>query len=63
VERVPVEEAFDPLADREPAGLVLALDVLGAAHRARQLLAPLELFDLGIPIHFGPYDTVGTWIR
>src|SRR5438552_16411284 len=41
-------------------GLVLALDVLGAAHRARELLAPLELFDLGIPVHFGPYDTVGT---
>jgi len=51
VERAAIEQPLDALAHGEAAGLVLALDVLGAAHGARQLLAALELFDLGIPAH------------
>src|SRR5215210_7320426 len=40
VEAAVVEQPLDALADREPAGRVLARDALLAAHPARELLAP-----------------------
>src|SRR5262249_49734752 len=53
-ERVPVEQLLDPLAHGEAAGLVLALDVVGAAHATRQLVAAAELLALFFPAHTGP---------
>ena len=51
VEAARVEEPLDPLANRQPAGRVLALDPLLAAHPPRELLAPAQLLELGLPGH------------
>src|SRR5262249_61079138 len=55
-ERVAVEQLLDPLAHAEAAGLVLALDVVRAAHAARQLVAAPELLDLFFPAHTVPFS-------
>jgi len=58
VEGALVEEALDSLSHGEPAALVLALDALVAAHPPRELLAPAQLLELGLPVHgrrgYGP---------
>src|SRR5262249_10729212 len=55
-ERAAVEQLLDPLAHAEAAGLVLALDVVRAAHAARQLVAAPELLDLFFPAHTAPFS-------
>ena len=47
VERTGIEQPLDPLSNSQPAGLMLPLDVRGAAHLARDRLAPPNLVDLG----------------
>jgi hypothetical protein len=51
VERAGVDDEVHPLADRELAELVLAGDLVGAAHLLRQFDAQLQLVDLGLPAH------------
>src|SRR3989440_556570 len=51
VECPSVEEAIDALANRQPAAAMLALDPLVPAHPARELLAPAQLLELGLPGH------------
>src|SRR3984893_2581152 len=51
VEAAGVEEGCDPFANGEPAGVVLALDLLSAAHGPRQPLAPPQLLELWLPGH------------
>jgi len=53
VEGAAIEERVDALADRPPAGGVLARDALLAAHLARQRLAPAQLLELWFPGHRG----------
>ena len=61
VEAVRVEQAVDALAHREPAGIVLALDLFGPAHLPGERLAPPQFFDLGFPAHPAPrISTIGT---
>src|SRR5262249_17965556 len=66
VEGACIEKALDPLTHGEPAGLVLTLDVLGAAHLARERETARQLRDFRFPLHqsgrsevmIGAYDTV-----
>src|SRR5439155_5253180 len=51
VEAAGVDQRVDALAHGELAGLVLTGDLLLAAHRGRQLGAPPQLVELGIPGH------------
>ena len=51
MEAAAVEQRLEALAHGEPAGVVLALDLLGAAHLAGQRLAPPELVDVALPTH------------
>jgi hypothetical protein len=51
VERARVHECGDALADSEPAGFVLAGDLVVAAHTRGQLGATPQLVELGIPGH------------
>ena len=53
VKRPAVEEALDALPDRQSSGRVLALDPLLATHPPRELLAPAQLLELGLPGHAG----------
>ncbi len=46
-----IEQLLDPLAHREPAGIVLALDLVRPAHLARQGLAAAQFLDIGFPAH------------
>src|SRR5947209_5037029 len=46
-----VDEAVDALAYGETAALVLALDLVGPAHLARQRFAAPELIEFGLPVH------------
>src|SRR5262249_31126892 len=49
VERARVEEGVDALPNGELAAVVLAGDLLGAAHAPGQVLGPAQLGDLGCP--------------
>ena len=51
VEAARVEEPVDPLANRQPARLMLPADALLAAHAPGELLAPAQLLELGLPGH------------
>ena len=51
VEAVRVEEPVDPLANRQPARLMLPPNPLLATHAPSQLLAPAQLLELGLPGH------------
>ena len=53
VEAPLIEEPLDPLPNRQAPGRVLALDPLLAAHPPRELLAPAQLLELGLPGHAG----------
>jgi acetyl-CoA carboxylase biotin carboxyl carrier protein len=55
VEARRIEQAVDPFAHREPAGVVLALDLLGPAHLAGERLAAPQLFDIGFPAQIPPH--------
>jgi len=48
-----VEQSVQPLAHVVPPGRVLARDTLFATHALRQLLAPAQLVELGLPAHGG----------
>jgi hypothetical protein len=50
-EAAAVEQSFDPLADVESAARPLALDTLGPAHLAGELLAAAKLLELWLPAH------------
>ena len=54
VETARVGEPGDPLADGQPAGGVLARDLLRTAHRLRERAPPRQLVDLGLPAHDSP---------
>ena len=51
VEAAGVDQRVDALADGELASVVLTGDLLLATHRGRQLGAPPQLVELGIPGH------------
>ena len=51
VEAAAIDQAVDALAHGEPAAVVLALDLVGAAHPPRQLLARAQLVELRLPAH------------
>ena len=51
VERAGIEQALDALAHGELAAVMLALDLVGAAHAVRQLFAAAQVVDLGLPAH------------
>jgi hypothetical protein len=51
MERAPVEQPIDPLANRHPPTGVLSLDPLGAAELSGQRLPSSKLLDLGLPAH------------
>jgi biotin carboxyl carrier protein len=46
-----IEQLLDPLAHREPPGIVLALDLVRPAHLARQGLTAAQFLDIGFPAH------------
>src|SRR5208282_2798028 len=46
-----IEQPFDPLAYRELAAVMLALDVIGPAHRFGELDAAADFFDFLLPRH------------
>ncbi len=46
-----IDKALDALAHREPAALVLAPHLVGAAHLARHALALSQLVELALPTH------------
>jgi hypothetical protein len=51
VEAAGVEHALHALAHGQLAGRVLARDPLGPAHLPRELLAAVQLIELGLPRH------------
>ena len=51
MEAARVEQPLQALAHGEPAGRVLALHALVAAHLPGQLLAAAQLLELGLPAH------------
>ncbi len=51
VEGAGIEQPVDPLADVELALVVMAGELLGAAHLSGQRLAPAKLIDLRFPAH------------
>ena len=51
VKAVRVEQLVDALAHREPAAVVLALDLVGAAHLPRECLALAQFVKFGLPVH------------
>ena len=50
----PVDQSVDPLANRQPALVMLALDLVDAAHLARERLAPCEFVEFRLPVHSYP---------
>src|SRR5262249_18999801 len=54
VEGLGIAHPGDALADGEPALVALALDLLNAAHLARERFAPSELVEFGLPDHSSP---------
>src|SRR5262249_42330224 len=59
-----VQQAVDPLADRQPPTRMLAGDGVGPAHRARKLLAVARLIQLRLPGHRVDYrGRSRAWIR
>ena len=54
VEAAGIEQGVDALAHGEPARVVLALDLLGAAHFAGERLAAAQLLDVVFPAHDAP---------
>ena len=63
VEAPVVDQAGHALADRQAAAGVLARDALLAAHAPRELLAPAQLLELGLPGHGAPEHTRGRAAR
>src|SRR6218665_124141 len=51
LERARIGDGLDPFAHRQLAGVFVPLHFLGAAHLLRELLAPLQLVDFGLPGH------------
>ena len=52
-EGILVEQPFDTFAHREPATIVLALHLVGAAHPLRHLLTAAQLVHFRLPAHDG----------
>ena len=53
-----VDQPVDPLAHREPAAVVLALDLVGPAHLARHALARPQFVQLALPAHMSVLDCI-----
>ncbi len=51
MERVGIQQPRDSLSNRQPAGLVLPLDVRRTAHFTRDRFAPANFVDFGLPAH------------
>ena len=58
VEAARVDQPVDALAHREPAAVVLALDLVGAAHLARHALARPQLVQFALPAHMSVLDCI-----
>ena len=54
VEASRIDEERNALAHRQPATIVLALDLVGAAHLAREAFAAHQLIEFGLPVHAAP---------
>ena len=54
VEAIGIDHLVDAFADGEPALVALPLDLLNAAHLARERFAPSELVEFGLPDHSSP---------
>ena len=54
VEGILVDQSVDALTNREPALVMLALDLVNASHLARERFAPSELVELRLPVHSYP---------
>jgi len=54
VEGIVVDQSVDALTNREPALVMLALDLVNASHLARERFAPSELVELRLPVHSYP---------
>ena len=51
MEATRIEQLSDPLAHRELAAVVLALDLVGPAHFPGERLAAAQFLDIGFPAH------------
>ena len=49
-----IDQLVDAFADGEPALVALPLDLLNAAHLARECFAPSEVVEFGLPSHSSP---------
>ncbi len=54
VEGILVDQSVDALTNREPALVMLTLDLVNASHLARERFAPSELVELRLPVHSYP---------
>ncbi len=54
MEGILVDQSVDALTNREPALVMLALDLVNASHLARERFAPSELVELRLPVHSYP---------
>src|SRR6267154_2926323 len=54
VEALFIDQLVDPLADGEPALVALPLDLVNAAHLARERFAPGEVVELRLPVKRRP---------
>src|SRR5580693_5739387 len=51
MEAVCIDELVDPFANGEPALVALPLDLVNAAHLARERFAPGEVVEFRLPVH------------
>jgi len=54
MEAVGIDQLVDAFTDGEPALVALPLDLLNAAHLARECFAPSEVVEFGLPDHSSP---------
>ena len=54
VKTLMIEQTVDTLANGEPALVTLALDLVNAAHLARERFAPGEVVEFRLPVHSDP---------
>jgi hypothetical protein len=49
-----IEQPVDAFANGEPALVALPLDLVNAAHLAREVFAPGEVVEFRLPVHSDP---------
>ena len=54
VKTLMIEQTVDTLANREPTLVTLPLDLVNAAHLAREGFAPGEVVEFRLPVHSDP---------